>query len=76
MKLTLESSDDIANFYGGQDLLKKEIKNADEKAKEIRKVTALQVQNLAHDIFQNNKLNLALIGPFKEKNRFTKILKF
>ncbi len=76
MKLSLESSDDIANFYGGQELLKKEIRGAEEKAKEIRKVTASQIQNLAKDIFKNNKLNLALIGPFKEKTEFQKILRF
>ena len=79
MKLSLESSDDIANFYGGQELLKHELKNAEEKAKEIRQVTASQIQNLAKDIFQNSKLNLALIGPFKEnteKAKFLKLLKF
>ena len=76
MKLSLESSDDIANFFGSQELLKREIKNAEEKAKEIRKVTAGQIQNLAKDIFKNRKLNLALIGPFKEKAEFIKILKF
>jgi predicted Zn-dependent peptidase len=76
MKLSLESSDDIANFYGGQELLKHELKNAEEKAEEIRKVTADQVQKLAGQIFQNNKLNLALIGPFKDKAPFQKILKF
>ncbi|MFA6301090.1 MAG: pitrilysin family protein [Candidatus Paceibacterota bacterium] len=76
MKLSLESSDDIANFYGGQELLKRELKNAEEKAKEIRKVTVSEIQKLAKDIFKNNKLNLALIGPFKDKNKFSKILKF
>jgi predicted Zn-dependent peptidase len=76
MKLSLESSDDIANFYGGQELLKRELKNAEEKAKEIRKVTAEQIQALAKEIFQDKKLNLALIGPFKDKEKFTKILKF
>jgi predicted Zn-dependent peptidase len=76
MKLSLESSDDIANFYGGQELLRKKINSAEEKAKEIRKVTAVQIQNLAKEIFKNEKLNLALIGPFKEENRFLKILKF
>lgn len=75
MKLSLESSDDIANFHGGQELLKREIRSAEEKAEEVRKVTALQIQNLAKDIFQNNKLNLALIGPFKDKANFSKILK-
>jgi len=76
MKLSLESSDDIANFYGGQELLRKKITLAEKKAEEIRKVTALQIQNLAKQIFKNNKLNLALIGPFKVEDKFLKILKF
>jgi predicted Zn-dependent peptidase len=76
MKLSLESSDDIANFYGGQELLKREIKSAEEKAKEIRTVTSEQIRDLANDIFKDTKLNLALIGPFKEKAKFLKILKF
>jgi len=76
MKLSLESSDDIANFYGGQELLKKEIKNSEEKADEIRKVTTNQIQTLANCIFENKKLNLALIGPFKNKSKFLRILKF
>ncbi|MES2315470.1 MAG: pitrilysin family protein [Patescibacteria group bacterium] len=76
MKLSLESSDDIANFYGGQELLKRELKTSDEKAEELRKVTATQVQSLAKEIFKNNKLNLALIGPFQNKEKFLKILHF
>ena len=76
MKLSLELSDDIANFYGGQELLKREIKKTEEKAKEIRRVNAKQIQNLAKDIFKNNKLNLALIGPFKKRTKFLKILRF
>ena len=76
MKLSLESSDDIANFYGGQELLKKEIKSAEEKAKELRKVSAKDIKKLANEIFKDEKLNLALIGPFKDKQKFSKILKF
>ncbi|MFA5841307.1 MAG: pitrilysin family protein [Candidatus Paceibacterota bacterium] len=76
MKLSLESSDDIANFHGGQELLKREIKSAEDKANEIRKVTAKEIKSLANDIFKDNKLNLALIGPFKEKAKFLKLLKF
>ncbi len=76
MKLSLESTDDIANFYGGQELLKHKVEKIEEKSKEIRRVTSAQIQSLAKDIFQNKKLNLALIGPFKEKAKFSKILKF
>jgi len=78
MKLTLEASDDIANFYGGQELLKHELYSAEAKAKDIRAVTAREIQSLARDLFKDSKLNLALIGPFTEKDKakFLKILKF
>jgi len=76
MKLSLESSDDIANFYGGEEILKHSIRTSDQKAKEIRKVTAGQIQKLAQDIFKKDNLNLALIGPFKDKKTFLKLLKF
>jgi len=76
MKLSLELSDDIANFYGGQELLKREIHSAEKKAKEIRKVTANQIRLLARAIFINKNLNLAFIGPFNKKEKFLKILKF
>lgn len=76
MKLSLESSDDIANFYGSQELLKKQIKTSEEKAEQVRKITAKQIQDMARKIFSDEKLNLALVGPFKDKKQFTKILKF
>lgn len=76
MKLSLESSDSLANFFGGQELLRHKIYSAPEKAQEIYKVTSAQVEALAKDIFQNQKLNLTLIGPFKDKSQFTQILKF
>ncbi len=76
MKLGLEGSDDIANFYGGQELLKKEIKDAEERAREVRAVTAKDIQMLARKIFKDSSLNLALIGPFKDKAKFLKTLKF
>lgn len=76
MKLSLESSDDIANFYGGQELLKKKIVLAEEKAKELRKVTARDIKDMANKVFINKNLNLALIGPFKEEKNFLKNLKF
>ncbi len=76
MRLSLESSDDIANYYGGQELLKHIIKRPKDKAKAIREVTATQIQTLAKNIFKNGGLNLALIGPFKKEDQFLRLLKF
>ena len=75
-KMSLEATDDIANFYGGQELLKKELKSLDEKIKEIKKVTALDIQKMAKTILKTNNLNLAIIGPYKENKEFLNILKF
>jgi predicted Zn-dependent peptidase len=76
MKMSLESTDDVANFYGGQELLKKEIKTLEEKIKEIKKITSLDIQKVAKEIFVDKNLNLAIIGPIKDKKSLTKILKF
>ncbi len=76
MKLSLESTDDIANFYGGQEILEKKFENIDEKAELIRKVSASEVQAVAKHIFQDKKLNLAVVGPFRDNKPLLKILKF
>ena len=76
MKMSLEATDDIANFYGGQELMKREIKTLEEKIKEINKVRAEDIQKMAKVIFRTKNLNLAMIGPFKDDVKFKKILKF
>ncbi|MES2930673.1 MAG: pitrilysin family protein [Patescibacteria group bacterium] len=76
MKLSLEATDDIAQFYGMQELLKGEIKTLNERIKDIEKVTASDIQKMAKIIFKTKFLNMALIGPVKNKKPLEKILKF
>lgn len=73
--LLLESSDAQASFYAGQELLEKKILTPKEIFKRIDKVSTNDILRVARDIFQPKKLNLALIGPFKDKSKFEKILK-
>ena len=75
MKLDLESSDSIAHFHGLQEVLKKEIKTMDEKAREIYQVTSKEVLDVAKDIFKDKGMSLALIGPVKNSASLAKILK-
>ncbi len=72
----LETSDEIAGFYGSQELLTKKIMRIEKVVKKVREVKIGQIQSVAKDVFQNKKLNLAAIGPFKEKNKkeFEKLL--
>ncbi len=41
---------------------------------EIDKVTAEDVRRVAQDLIRTNALNLAVIGPFKDEDRFAKLL--
>jgi predicted Zn-dependent peptidase len=76
MKMSLEATDDVANFYGTQELMKREMKTLDEKIKEIKKVKVEDIQKMAKIIFKTKNLNLAIIGPYKENTQFLNILKF
>ena len=73
--LGLESSDELASFYGGQEILKEEILTPEEIAKNIQAISEKDIMEVANDIFRSNKLNLALIGPIKGQEKIEKILK-
>ena len=74
--IALESSDAVASFVANQEIDTGKILTPEEKFAKIDKVTTDDLQRVANDIFVDNKLNLALIGPFKNKKAFEKILKF
>jgi predicted Zn-dependent peptidase len=73
--LSLESSDAQASFYSSQELLSHKILTLEEEFAKIDKVTSDDVQKVAQSIFRPEKLNLALIGPHKDKIKFQKLLK-
>jgi len=73
--LSLETSDSQASFYGSQELFEKEILTPEKIFKKIDQVTVNDINKVANDIFKPEKLNLALIGPFKEKEKFQRLLK-
>lgn len=74
--IALEASDDMANWYAKQIVLRKEAKTPEEFFEKIDKVTTDDIKRVSADIFKNNKLNLTVIGPFKDKKKFKKIVKF
>ena len=76
LALSLEGSDDIANFYAKQVINRDNLKKPQEFLKEIERVTSKQIQELAKEIFVNENLNLAIIGPLKENSKLKKITKF
>jgi len=73
--LSLEESMQVADFLAEQALLWGEIKDPDQVAAELDRVTIEDIQKLAESIFVAENLNLAIVGPFKEKEKFEKLLK-
>lgn len=72
--IDLEASDSQAGFYGSQKLLKDQIEDTKEKFEKIDRVSAQDITETAQQTFCNSKLNLALIGPDKNKDKLHSVL--
>jgi len=71
----LEASDEVAMFFLNQELRKKKIMTVKEIFEHIDRVKTSGILRVAKDVFQNNKLNLAIIGPHKNAKKIEKLLK-
>lgn len=74
MYLGLESSDSLAEFYGYQEIVRKPILLPGEVAERVRKVEASDLKRLTDAYFVSSGLNLALIGPVKDKKKLEELL--
>ncbi|PIU43486.1 MAG: hypothetical protein COS97_00900 [Candidatus Nealsonbacteria bacterium CG07_land_8_20_14_0_80_40_10] len=73
--LSLEDCSSTATFLADSLMFWKKIKSPEEVIKETMAVSADDIQKLARQIFLPQRLNLAIVGPFKNKEEFAKILK-
>lgn len=72
--LELEDSRSVAGLFATTEVLENTVRTPEEIMKKIDEVTIEDVQKVARDIFKGETLNLAIIGPYKEEERFRKIL--
>ncbi len=70
-----EASDNVANWYAQREVLKENLLTPEEYFAKVDKVKAEDIRRVAKDIFQNEKLNLAVIGPFQQEEEFSKLIK-
>lgn len=73
--LNLEDTANLAQWYAKQELLTGKILTPEEKIKKIMAVSRSEVAAVAQAIIDFNKLNLAVIGPFKDKQLFLDLIK-
>ncbi len=73
--LQMESSDNVASWYAKQAIFKEKILELSDFINIIDNITVNDIQRVANDVFNENTLNLAMIGNFKDKDRFKNMLK-
>lgn len=72
MALSLETSDNVAGFYGDDEVMTGRIETMEEVLEKIRKVSAEDIQMVARDIIKDERLNMAVVGP-TDKDLYGKI---
>lgn len=69
-----ESTNFLAEYFGTNFVLDRGIETFAEFIKKIDAVKIGDVQKIARELFQKQKYNLQIIGPFKDKDKFEKVL--
>jgi len=72
--LQLESPQGLILFGLRREVLERRVPDLDEVLDGLTAVTAEDVQRVAQDLISDEKLRLALIGPFDDAERFEKLL--
>lgn len=75
LALSLEDTKDVDAFFAEQELFLQKVLTPEEIYKKVDEVTIDSVLSEAKRLFRPEKLNLAIIGSYKDKERFEKLLK-
>jgi len=67
LTLAMENSSFLANYYGQQALFADKIKTPEEKLKEIEAVTAKEIKKVAKEVYDWNKIRVAVIGDVDQQ---------
>ena len=73
--LALETSDEIAGHAATSMINIGRVRSLEEILKGVDAVSAADITRVARDLLQSNKLNLAIIGPHVQKERFLSLLR-
>lgn len=72
--LGLEDTQSVATFFGMNQILEKKIKTPEESLASIEAVTRDEVERVAKKYLDTKAFNLAIIGDFKDEERFKKLI--
>lgn len=72
--LRLEDTRAVASWTGAQELLRNSILTVDEALALIDSVTSDDIRRVAGNLFLKDRLNLAVVGPYRNEDRFLNLL--
>lgn len=75
LALALEDTSDVSGFFGDQELFSEKVLTPEEVFKLVDNVTMDEVNFEAKRLFVPERLNLAIIGPYENDEKFKKLLK-
>jgi predicted Zn-dependent peptidase len=65
--LRFEDSQNVALWYGGQEILTRQILDIDDVISIVDAITVVELKEVAEEILTDSGLNLAVTGPLKEE---------
>ncbi|HEM62141.1 MAG TPA: insulinase family protein [Chloroflexi bacterium] len=76
LQLQMEDSFAVASWMGRQEVLEDRVRSLDEVLEEVDAVTAADIQRVACRLLEQERLNLAVVGPYEEdqEERFLSLL--
>jgi len=72
--MSLEASDEVASYFAGRSIFYHDLKTPSQIEKEIKQVTAKEIQKVAKEIFTNKDLTLSIVGKNLKKEILGKAL--
>lgn len=76
MYMALETTDALATFYVYEEIAGGAVRNPQEFEKEVRKLTAEELLEIAKELFRDERLNLAVVGNISDPKPVKKALNF
>ena len=74
LALDLEDSLEVAVWYGRRLLLQNQTETPEEVFRKIDKISLEDIKRVSDRVFNRSKINLAMIGPLKEEDKFLKLI--
>ena len=75
MLLRMEDSRSVAMWMGAQETLTGSVRTIDEVVDRLDAVSTDDIKRVAGDLISEERLNLAVVGPFRSEQRFLNLLK-